>query len=77
MPSASHSNRIRVARSLPVLGAEQAVGEFLAVVGQEPGDLDRAGLVQRLQEGLGGGRRLVGCDGDEHQRVARSMATKR
>jgi len=40
-----------LATRLAVLGAEQAVGELLAVVGQEPGDLDRAGLVQGMQKG--------------------------
>ena len=55
-----------VSRRLAVAGAEQAIREFLAVVGQDVGDASRTGFVQGVQEGLGGGRRLVGLDGDIH-----------
>lgn len=51
-------------RRLAILGAKQSIRELLAVVRQQPGDLDRAGLVQRVQEGASGSRRLVGLEGD-------------
>ena len=65
---------VRAAR-LTVLGAEQAVGELLAVVaslklrlrlvfGQKPSDLDRAVLVQGMQKGPRASCALVGVDGD-------------
>ena len=66
-------------RRLAIPGAEQAVGELLAVVGQDLADPDRTGLVQSVQEGLGRRRRLVGLDGqvnpaagpvDGHEQVA-------
>ena len=41
-----------VAAGLALPAGKQAVGELLAVVGQQPGDPDRTGLVQCLQEGL-------------------------
>lgn len=47
-----------IAARLALLAGKQAVGELLAVVGQQLGDPDRTGLVQRPQKGLrtGGGR---------------------
>ena len=65
---------MRAAR-LTVLGAKQPVGKLLAVVaslklrlrlvfGQQPGDPDRAGFGQRLEEGAGRGGALVYVDGD-------------
>lgn len=48
------------------LGADQPVGELLAVIGQYFGDLDRAGLGERLEESAGGGSAFAGLDLDEH-----------
>ena len=60
----------------PFADRSEAVGELLAVVGQDFLDLHRAGGPQGLEEGLGGGGRLTGADLAENtQRVARSMAT--
>jgi len=64
-----------LAARLTVPGAEQPVGELLAIVaslklrlrlvfGQQLGDLDRAGLGERLEEGTGRGGALVGVDSD-------------
>ena len=41
-----------VAAGLALLAGKQAVGELLAVVGQQPGDPDRTGLVQCPQKRL-------------------------
>ncbi len=40
-----------LAAGLALARGEQTVGELLAVVGQQLGDLDRAGLVQGFEEG--------------------------
>ncbi len=53
-----------IARRLAVLGAEQPIGKLLAMVRQQFGDLDGAGLMQGVQESTGRSRRLVGLDGD-------------
>ena len=39
-----------LAARLVLLGAKQPIGEFLAVAGQQPGNLDRAGFVQVAQK---------------------------
>ena len=57
---------LMVTAGLTVSGSEQAIREFLAVVGQQVADLDRAGPVQGGQKGLGGRGRLVRLDLDEH-----------
>ena len=73
---------------LTVPGAKQPVGGLLAIIaslklrlrlvfGQQLGDLDRAGLGERLEEGTGRGGALVGVDSDVYPGVARSMATNR
>ena len=61
---------------------DKAVGELLAIVGQEGADVERRGLGQRRQKTLGVGRRLGGIYGDEdpaggsvdgHEQVAPSV----
>ena len=47
--------KLMLATGLVLLAGQQAIGKLLAIVGQHLGDLDRAGLVQCLQEGLGTG----------------------
>jgi len=42
-----------LAARLAVPGAKQPVGELLAIIGQQLGDLDRAGLGECLEEGTG------------------------
>jgi hypothetical protein len=46
--------------------SKQAIGEFLAIVSQDTGDLDRAGLVQSAQEAARSIRGLLGLDLDKH-----------
>ena len=53
-------------RRLALAGGEQTVGELLAVVGEQPPDPDRTGLVQCLQERGGGLRGAAGLDRNEH-----------
>ena len=44
---------------------EPANGELFSAVGQQLGDFDRAGVVQRLSETACTGGSLVGLDGDK------------
>ena len=52
--------KLMVAAGLLDPTGKQPIRELLAVVGQQLGCLDRAGLVQGLQKRLGAGRCLVG-----------------
>ena len=53
---------------LALAGGKQAVGEFLAVVGEQLVDPDWAGLIQSVQKGFGTGVCLVGFV--DHKQVA-------
>ena len=55
-----------VATGLALSGCKQTISKLLAVVGQQFVYLDRAGLVQGVQKGLGTGVCLVGLDGHKH-----------
>ena len=57
---------LMVATGLALTTGKEAIGELLAVVGQHSGDLDRAGLVQGMEEGPSAGGRLVAFDLHEH-----------
>ena len=58
--------KLVVPRGLALTRGKQAVRELLAAVGQEPGDLERSGLVQRLEEAAGAGRSPVFLDRHKH-----------
>ena len=58
--------KLMIAAGLAFAGGKQAVRELLAVVGQQLFDLDRAGLVQGIEEGFGTGSCLVSLDGHKH-----------
>lgn len=59
-----------LAGRLALTRSGQTVGEFLAIVGQQASDLERASLVKRLQESRGGPGRLVGLDCHEHSALS-------
>lgn len=54
------------ATGLWLTAGKEPIGELLAVIGQQLGDLDRVSLVQGLQEGPGTGGCLVGFDLYKH-----------
>ena len=57
---------LMVAAGFALPAGKQPVCELLAVVGQQLGDFERAGLVQCLQEGLRTGGCLVALQLHEH-----------
>lgn len=58
--------KLMVARGLALTAGKQPVGELFAVIGQNFLHLDRASLVQGVEERSCGGGRLVALDLNEH-----------
>ena len=54
-----------LARGLPLFRTQQPIRKFLAVIGEQLRDPDRAGPMQRFQEGLGRCGGFVGFDLNE------------
>ena len=58
--------KLMPARGITGPAAKEPVREFLAIIGENLADPDRARLVQRSQKGARTGRRLVGFDLHKH-----------